>query len=38
MCRKCDYDAATAGDPDDPLLVQQWLDQQDAWYLTPTSA
>lgn len=32
MCSKCEQDAATGGDPDDPVVVQQWRDQQRAWF------
>lgn len=32
MCRKCDHDAGIDGDPEDPIVAQQWLDQEDAWF------
>jgi hypothetical protein len=30
MCRKCELDARITGDPDDPVVVQQWLEQEHA--------
>jgi hypothetical protein len=31
MCSRCKLEAVSE-EPDDPVLVQQWLDQQNAWY------
>jgi hypothetical protein len=32
MCRKCENDARVSGDPNDPIVLQQFWDQEYAWY------
>jgi hypothetical protein len=32
MCSRCERDGTASGGADDPIVVLQWLDQEDAWY------
>jgi hypothetical protein len=31
MCRKCENDARVSGNPNDPIVLQQFWDQESAW-------